>query len=143
MKPLTLDELMVLIPRVIPSTKSSIDRLSGLKANQVANVVTFTWNKLHFLAKPNLEVFEMKQDTLYITGSSLLMTSILSGSNKRDNSIEAVVETMRQAGEFLASSNPGTVKSGFELLGTVKKILSNMRLPTRKPPTPRALTPQP
>lgn len=140
MKPLTLDELMALIPRVIPATKSSTDRLSGLKANTAANVMTFTWHKLHFLAKPNLEVLEIKQDRLYITGSSLLMTRILSGNNKRDTTIEAVLETTKQAEEFLASGNAGTVKSGFELLGTVKKILSNMRLPVQhKSPTKPAL----
>lgn len=138
---MTLDELMALIPRVIPTATQKEDRLSGLKTNMTANVVTFTWHKRHFVAKPNLEVFELIGEKLYITGSSLLISRILSGNNRRESTLGAVLDTMKQAEDFIIRGTPSDVKSGLGLLAAVKKILENMRLPARKPPPPRALAP--
>ncbi|MDO8482505.1 MAG: hypothetical protein Q7S86_01640 [bacterium] len=138
---MTLDELMALIPRVIPKATQKEDRLLGLQVNSAASVVTFTWHKLHFVAKLNLEVFELKQDKLYITGSSLLMTQILSSGSRRENTLGEVLETMKQAEDLIISGNPGSAKSGLELLGAVIKALSKMRLPPRKPPPARTLIP--
>ncbi|GEM_PF-800621 len=132
---LTLDELSTLIPRVVPSRKE----LSGLKVDATANVVTFTWNKRHFLAKPTLEVFELRPDgKIYITGSSLLMTRVLLSSDRNGNTVEAVLKTLEEATDYLRANK---VESGLELLGAAKKVLSSLQsAASRTPARPVAKT---
>ena len=126
MKPLTLPELTGYISKTIPSPRE----LAELKANEAAGVATFSWHRIHFLVKPTLEVYEIKNSQIFITGSSLLMTRILAGSSRREQTIEVVLETMRQASELLTNSN--TSRSGFELLGVVKKTLARLMLTASK-----------
>lgn len=127
---MTPEELTKFIPRVMPSGKNMT--VSELKVNDSAQVVTFTWKfasqQIRLVVKPSLEAFEVRPDgKLYVTGSSLLVTSILSGNNSRGNTLEAVLETMKQVEGFVSSNNAANVKNGLELLSAVKKTLDSMR----------------
>lgn len=113
-----LQELAQYVRFTVPDSKT----ISGLRANEQAGMVQFTWRTQHYAVKPSLEVFELKGSNVLITGASMLMQAALRTKQKNSHVIEAVVETLRTAEHTLTDNQ----KQGLALLSEVKKTLSRL-----------------
>ena len=116
--PQELEDLTQYIRKILPDQKA----MSNLRTNPAASVVEFTWHARHFVVKPTLDVFELKGQTLLITGASMLISAALRTKDKNTKIVEAVIESLRAAEENMRS-NPDR---GLSLLTEVKKILGKL-----------------
>ena len=96
--------------------------MTNLRTNAQAGVVEFTWHARHFVVKPTLDVFELKGQTLLITGASMLISAALRTKDKNTKIVEAVIETLHAAEENMRASPD----RGLSLLTEVKKILGKL-----------------
>ncbi|MBI2947239.1 MAG: hypothetical protein HYY23_06305 [Verrucomicrobia bacterium] len=113
-----LDELTQHIRKILPDQKA----MSNLRTNPQANVVEFTWHARHFVVRPTLDVFELKGQTLLITGASMLIQAALRTKDKNTKVIEAVIETLHAAEDNMR----GNPDRGLALLSEIKKTLSKL-----------------
>lgn len=116
--PQELDELTQYIKKILPDQKA----LSNLRPNPAANVVEFTWHARHFVVRTSLDVFELKGQTLLITGASMLISAALRTKDKNTKIVEAVIESLRAAEENMRSHQ----ERGLSLLTEVKKTLGKL-----------------
>jgi hypothetical protein len=113
-----LDQLTLHIRKVLPDQKA----MSNLRPNPQGNVVEFTWHARHFVVRPTLDVFELKGQTLLVTGASMLIQAALRTRDKNTKSVEVVIETLRVAEENMRGSRD----RGLALLSEIKKTLSKL-----------------
>lgn len=113
-----LDELAQYIGKTLPDQKA----MANLRTNAQAGVAEFTWHARHFVVKPTLEVFELKGQTLLITGASMLIQAALRTKDKNAKVVEAVIETLHAAEENMR----GSQDRGLALLVEVKKTLMKL-----------------
>lgn len=113
-----LDDLTQYIRKTLPDQKA----LANLRANPQAGVVEFTWHARHFVVKMSLEVFELKGQTLLITGASMLISAALRTKDKNTKVVEAVIETLHAAEDNMR----GSADRGLALLTEVKRTLSRL-----------------
>ncbi len=115
-----LDELVQYIRETLPQPKQIVH----LRTNDQAGVVSFGWNGRDFVVKPTMEVYELKNEHVFITGSSMLMQLALLLRNKNEKTLAAVVGTLQQAEDMI--SNPMNRKKGLSLLQAVKATLKRL-----------------
>ena len=118
--PASLDELVQYIRETLPQPK----QITHLKNNVQAGVVTFGWNGRDFAVKPSLEVFELKNAQIFITGSSMLMQLALLKRNRNEKILAVLVGTLQQAEDMI--NNPLNRDKGLNLLQTVKATLRRL-----------------
>ena len=111
-----LAELEQYIRRVLPDQKF----LTGMKPNEAAGIMEFTWHARHFAVTLTLDVFELKGQSLLLTGASMLMQAALRTKERNNKVLGTVVETMRTAEENMRGVN---LERGLALLGDAKKTL--------------------
>jgi len=119
MNELNLEELAAFVRKTMPSP----NEISRLEKNEPAGVITFTWHNTRLVVQPSLQVFELKGQQLFITGSSHLVQTILAGENVRGEKMEAVLTTLDEASDFLRAGKNDT---GLALLKTVKSVLTKL-----------------
>ena len=131
MKP-ELEELAVFIKKNVPRARE----IRNFVIHENTAIITFYWHDRDFAVKPSLEVFEVKEGNILLTGSSMLMQLAFMKQRKNQKVIEAVVDSIRRAEDLFKADNS---EQAFSLLGTVKKTLVRLlgRLPEKKtsPPT--------
>jgi hypothetical protein len=113
-----LEDLTQYIRKILPDQKA----LSHLKINPQAGVAEFTWHARHFVVRPTLDVFEVKGQTLLITGASMLIQAALRTKDRNAKIIEAVIETLHAAEDNMR----GSPDKGLALLVEVKKALAKL-----------------
>lgn len=80
----SLDELISLIRATIPHPESIRD----VRYQPVLDGLTFEWFGYKFFARNNGEVFELRGRTLYVTGNSLLLQSLIQFLSDRQIALE-------------------------------------------------------
>lgn len=116
----TVSELVQYLQQTLPQPKS----IKNLKPDERAGYVTFHWNGRDFVVKKSLEVFEMKNDKLFITGASILMQTALMKRNRNEKVIETVIDTLAQAEDLLSAKHQ--VENGLKLIAAVKGTLGKL-----------------
>lgn len=106
------------IRTTIPDRKN----MSHLKVRPEAGIAEFMWHSRHFVAKPTLEVFEVKGPTVLITGASMLMQAALRTKERNSKVIEAVIDTLKTAEDQMRDS----ADRGLALLQQVKATLKRL-----------------
>lgn len=122
----SLDELEQYLQVVMPQWKS----VQHLRKNVQAGFIDFKWNGHHFAVRPTLEAFEVKDNKLFITGGSLLLTTALATRTGNESKIAAIADTIFKAEELMRART----EEGLSLIASVKRTIQNMidgRRPTR------------
>jgi hypothetical protein len=119
----TLDDLEQYLHIVMPQWKS----VQQLKRNPQQGFIDFFWQGHHFVVKPSLETFELKNNGLFITGGSLLLQSALRTRTGNETRIVEIADTLRAAEDTIVSRRD----EGLALVRTVRKALSNMVTPRK------------
>jgi hypothetical protein len=115
-----LDELALYLREAIPQPKM----IAHLKNNEQAGVVTFSWNGREFVVKPSLEVLELKNGRVFVTGCSMLMQLTLCTRTRHEKVLAPIVEMLQQTEELI--NNPMNRDKGLNLIGTVKTTLKRL-----------------
>jgi len=118
--PQTLEELTLYIRQTIPQPKSILH----LKPVAEADAVRFVWNGREFLVRTSLQTLEIKNNNLFVTGSSMLMQIALTGKTRIEKVLGAVVENIQRAEEFVGI--PADRAKGITLLSGVKQTLRKL-----------------
>jgi hypothetical protein len=119
-----LEDLTRYIRRILPDPK----RLNNMRHNEPAGAVEFEWHARHFVALPTLKVFELKGQSLMLTGSSMLIQAALHTNDKNSKVLGEIVDILRTAEETMR----GDQKEGLALLVQVKRTL--LKLSGKKNP---------
>ena len=114
-----LEDLARYIRENVPQAKA----ITHLETKESMKAVTFKWNSTEFLVRNTLEVFQVKEEKIYITASSMLMESVLRSANRIDQVLGASVESIEQAMEFFKKSEP---EKATRLLDPVKKAIRRL-----------------
>ena len=141
----TLEQLAQYVQRSVPEPRS----LRALQAQENSNYVSFEWNATRFVIKKSLQVFEIRGQSLQVTGSSILMQETFVRSERLERILSVLIDSMHQAQTLVA--NEEDVTMGLELLAGAKESLRKLigpvpaghpsRIPRSE--TPPALAPQP
>lgn len=115
----SLEEVAQYVRQTLPQSKA----IQNLQLRSDVGALTFRWNGRDFLVKPSLETFELKGSNVIITGSSMLMQAALMTKTKNEKVVVTMIETMRQAEDFLRANQKD---NGLSLLATVKKTLASL-----------------
>lgn len=115
----SLEEVAQYVRQTLPQSKA----IQNLQLRADIGALTFRWNGREFLVKPSLEVFELKGPNVIITGASMLMQAALMTKNKNEKVIVAMVDTMKQAEDFIKANQKD---NGLSLLATVKKTMGSL-----------------
>ena len=117
---MNLDELTQYLRESLPQPKM----IAHLKHNTEAGVVTFGWNGRDFVVKPSLEVLELKNGRVFVTGCSMLMQLTLSTKTRNEKIYGPIMGMLEETEEMM--KNPMNRDKGLNLLGTVKTSLKRM-----------------
>ncbi len=69
--------------------------LAEVQLNEQAGIVRFSWHSRHFVAKPTLEVFELKGASILITSASMLMDAALRTKDRNVKGVGAIITTLQ------------------------------------------------
>ncbi|MBM3835606.1 MAG: hypothetical protein FJ403_20515 [Verrucomicrobia bacterium] len=114
-----LEELSHYIRQTLPQPKA-ITRLAVIEK---AQAVSFAWHSREFIVKPTCEVLELKGNSLFITGASMLIQAAFTKKDKNEKVLVAVDETLQQV-EDLASKHQ--TERALSLLEPVKQTLRRL-----------------
>ena len=120
-----LDRLADAVRTTLPDKKA----LSHLEANQKTGCVTLTWHNTKLAVKLSGESYEVKDDNLFVTGTSMLLGRVLTTKQKIDTVLGAVIESLRQA-ETLA---PTDSEKAIALLESIKPAIRHLGHADPKP----------
>ncbi|MDA1275051.1 MAG: hypothetical protein O2960_13535 [Verrucomicrobia bacterium] len=126
----SLEALGVRIRQTVPEPND----VSELKLNHGAELVTFAWKGRHFLVRKSLEVFELKNRRIFITGSSQLMQSVLKNQNKIQKIVPIATDMLLKSEALLRHSKP---HSALEVLQPLKRTLTHLLRAGSNEPKPR------
>ena len=115
-----LEELTQYIRQTLPQSKHIVN----LQKNEGAGVVTFTWQGREFVVRPTREVFEVRGKNLYITGSSMLLHSVLLKRDTHQKVVETVLDVLVQAEDMIAGRRQ--TEAGLRLVDQVKGTLAKL-----------------
>lgn len=93
----SLDRLILQIRSTIPHPEAIHD----VSFQPALDGLTFIWFGNTFFAKPTLEVFEIRGRTLYVTGNSLLLQSLISFESEQVKVLEEVSSFLNRAEDIL------------------------------------------
>jgi hypothetical protein len=114
----SLDELEAHIRTSLPLARD----IQKLQKNAAAKYVEFQWHQRHFVVQPSLQVFENKDQKLFITGASMLIQACLLKKDKTQNVLSEVIDTMEKTEELVKSSP----EQALALLGSVKATIRKL-----------------
>lgn len=115
-----LDDLVGYVKRTLPLATY----ISNLEVRKEIGVITFRWQGREFLVKPSLEVLEKRGQILYITGSSMLLRSVLTQRERVEKVLEAASEVLMQVEDVIGSK--GQRQNGLKLLEAVEASLRKL-----------------
>ena len=115
---MNLEELLAHIKSTVPAAKN-ITNIRNLDDS-----IRFHWQQREFIVKTTLAAMEVKNNTLYITGASLLMSEALTKRSKNEKILASVCDLIKQSEEMMA--NPLYVDRGMVILRTVKQTLCKL-----------------
>jgi hypothetical protein len=116
----SLDELIQYLRQTVPQSKT----ITQLRPNEEAGVVTFHWQGREFLVKKSLEVMETKGKSLYLTGASMLLQSVLMRRNYNEKALEGTLPILSQIEEMVLDQR--RTEAGLKLLESVKETLARL-----------------
>lgn len=111
----TLDELVQYVRRTVPQPKL----IKHMIPDEKAGVVIFEWQSRKFAVRKSLEVFEVKNNRIFVTGASGLMQAALTTKNRNQSVINTIIETLQQVEGQMRDNQP----KALALLDSVKKTL--------------------
>ena len=111
-----LEELVQHIQKGLPLA----NLITRLEINHSARVVEFTWQSRHFVSTLGLEVFELKEKNLFITGASMLVRSALNSQDKNTRIVIAIADSVAKAEDLIKTRR---IEAAFELLDSVKQSI--------------------
>ena len=85
---MTLDELVLYVPKNVPQAKA----IKHLVVDQKAKVVQFEWQGRRFVVRTSLQAFELKKTSLYVTGTSVLLQQVLTSKTRNQTIIGELVD---------------------------------------------------
>lgn len=115
-KPENLEELAHYIRRTLPQSNNNM----SLELNAAAGAIQCRWHTREFIVKPSLEVFELRGLSLFVTGASILLQSVLAKQRKNARVFDEVVLSILKAEELLQRSRTETA---LALLKLVKRTM--------------------
>jgi hypothetical protein len=115
-----LQDLSRYIRATIPYPQSLVQ----LQTNQQAGGVTFIWTGTEFFVKTSLHVLEVRGHSLFITGLSTLLQSVLMSADNSAKKFDTMLETLNRAEDLIRVQHQ--VRAGAQLLGTVRHTLEHM-----------------
>lgn len=113
-----LDRLADAVRSTLPDRKG----LSQLESNQQAGCVLLTWHNTKLAVKLSGESYEVKDNNLFVTGTSMLLGSALLTKQKIDTVLATVVESLRQAESIAPTDN----KKAIALLESIKPSIKRL-----------------
>ena len=116
----TLDELAQYVRQSLPDSRSILH----LKVNPTMGAVSFIWHGLEFIVKPSLQVVEVRGYTLYLTGVSTLLQTVLMRRNANVKVLEAALKTIEEAEEMIRVQN--LHQPGMKMMASVRDTLAKM-----------------
>ena len=116
----SLEQLAQYVQRSIPEPRA----LSALRAQEQSDYVSFQWHSTQFVIKKSLQVFELRGQSLLVSGTSILMQAAFLQNERNQRVLTVVVDSMLQAQELVA--NGEDVALGLKLLGSVKQSLRKL-----------------
>lgn len=114
----TLQELTDYIRKTLPQSGA----IANMNPNEQAGIVEFAWQSRKFVVKRSLEVMELKDKHLFITGASMLMQAAFMKKNSNEKVLEVVVNTLQQVEEIVRRDR----EKGLALLQSVKGTLGRL-----------------
>ena len=97
----TLDELAQYVRQSLPDSRSILH----LKVNPKMGAVSFIWQGLEFVVKPSLQVVEVRGYTLYVTGVSTLLQTVLMREHANVKVLEMALKSVEEAQEMIQVQN--------------------------------------
>jgi hypothetical protein len=95
-----------------------------MRASESAGGVTFFWQGIEFFVRESLQVFELRGNTLFITGLSSLLQTVLSRRKLDDHKFNGFVSQLSEA-EALARDPRSTIRA-VEILQSIRKSAEQM-----------------
>lgn len=95
------------VRRAVPIPSS----ISRLEVNLASGFVDLTWQSRHFVVKPPLEVFELKGKTLFVTGVSMLIQTILTRQESVGKVVKAVNSALERVDDLFKTRRPDAALS--------------------------------
>lgn len=117
---LELQELAQHIRQTLPQSKQMIN----LQVLQDAGLVTFGWQGREFVVRTSREVFEVRGKNLYVTGSSMLIQTVLMKTDTNEKTVAGLVDVIAQAEEMINGRRQ--VDHGLRLLSQAKGTLARL-----------------
>ena len=116
----SLEELAQYVQQAVPQPRA----LTELRANEKNSYVSFQWHSTQFVIKKSLEVFELKGQSLFVSGASILMQAAFMKREHNARVITALLDSMRQIQTLVA--NGEDVALGLKLLAGVKQSIQKL-----------------
>lgn len=117
---MTLQELTQYIRETVPQAKA----IAHLQIRESMDAVTFGWQGRDFLVKPSMQVLEMKNNNLYITGASMLLQSVLLKRDSNQKVIESILEVLYQVEDLILVKHQ--TEAGLKLLTNAKATMRRL-----------------
>jgi hypothetical protein len=111
-KPEGLEELAQYVRKTLPQPNTIV----RLDLNTSAGVIQCQWQTRQFIVKPSLEVFELKRQSLYVTGASILVQAVLAKQKKNTRVFDEVVLSIKKVEELLQRSRTETALALLKLV---------------------------
>lgn len=115
-----LAALADVIRRVLPARTP----ISNLEVKEDLGHVSFHWQDKIFAVDRHLQVFEIKGKQLFVTGSSILLQSVLRQKDKHRRVIEAVMEVLSEVQNLVDSKD--RKEGGIKLLHSAQSTLQKL-----------------
>ena len=116
----TLEQLAHYVQRSIPEPRA----LAAITPHERNDYVSFRWHSTQFVIKKTLQVFEVKGQCLFVTGSSMLMQSAFIKIEHTERILSTIVDCMRQVQTLVG--NGDDVALGLKLLSGIKHSLRKL-----------------
>ena len=115
-----LDQLVQYLRQTLPYPRSIIN----LQVKDKIGAVTFYWQGVEFLVKPSLHVLEVRGHSLYITGLSTLLQTVLMKGDQNEKLLENALQSINDAEDLIRVKNQ--TQAGLQLLGSVRDTLGKL-----------------
>jgi hypothetical protein len=112
------------LPGYIRATLPYPQAILQLRVNSSAGGVTFIWHGVEFFVKPSFQVLELRGNSLFLTGLSTLLQSVLMSSDQRGRRMEAALEIVTHAEDQVrVQSQP---RAAAQTLAEARKLLEKV-----------------
>lgn len=114
-----LQQLEEYLRKTLPEARS----IQKLHRNEEGKYIDFVWHQRHFVVKPELQVFELKDARLFITGASMLIQASLLKKDRSEKVLVAVLETIEKAEEMMRSNREQGLALVESAKGSLRKLI--------------------